>query len=61
MGSVTLLLISRGGAKKGSTLYHMIYERPLMLTGLKQRVDCRMLMQVHAALFPTVKLLAMSE
>ena len=33
----------------------------LRRTGLRQRVDCRILVQEHAALFPYVRLLALSD
>ena len=33
----------------------------LKRTGLRQRVDRRMLVQVHAALFPNVRLMTVSE
>ena len=40
-----------------------LYELRVSLrrTGLRQRLDRRMLVHVHAALFPNVRLLAMSE
>ena len=42
-------------------LYRNELKVNLRRTGLRQRVDRRMLVQVHAALFPNVRLMTVSE
>ena len=41
--------------------HYIILKVSLRRTGLRQRLDRRMLLQMHAALFPNIRLLAVSE